>query len=103
MQSDQLTTNIPNYSPNSIATSQKDDNDHQDDREEHLYQVDGTMDTQTPTDSSKYDENKEPDNNAHKRQRKIYAPADIVRKDMTKQTSRSIKKATRKRESKSSS
>ena len=66
-------------------TGQQDDYDYQDDREEHLYPVDGTTDIQTPTDNSEDDENTEPDNNACKRQRMIYAPADIVRKDMTKQ------------------
>ena len=39
VQSDQLTTNIPNHLLNSIATGQQDDFDHQDDREEELYQV----------------------------------------------------------------
>ena len=47
--SDQLTTNIPNNSPNSTEIGQQDDCDYQDDREEYLYQVDGTMDIQTPT------------------------------------------------------
>ena len=51
VQSDQLTTNIPNHLPNSIATGQQDDYDYQDDREEELYQVDCTMDVQTPTDN----------------------------------------------------
>ena len=37
VQSNQLTTNISNYSPSSIATGQQDDYDYQDDREEHLY------------------------------------------------------------------
>ena len=85
MQSDQLTTNIPNYLPNSIVTGQQDDYNYQDDREEHLYQVDGTTNIQTLTDNSEVDEDTEPDNNACKRKRKMYAPADIVRKDMTKQ------------------
>ena len=53
-----------------------------DDRQEELCQVDGTMDVQTPTDNSDDDDN-EPDNIASKRQRKICAPADTVRKDMT--------------------
>ena len=44
VQSDQLTTNIPNHLSNSIATGQQDDSDYQDDREEELYQVDGTTD-----------------------------------------------------------
>ena len=102
VQSDQLNTNIPNHLSNSIATGQQDDSDYEDNREEELYQVDGTMDVQTPPDNSDDNEDNEPDNNAPKRQRKTYAPADIVRKEMSKQTSRSTKKATRKRESKSS-
>ena len=47
MQSNQLTTNIPNHWFNSIATGQQDDSDYQDDGEEELYQVDGTTDVQT--------------------------------------------------------
>ena len=85
LQSNQLITNIPNYLPNSIATGQQDDYDYQENREEELYQVDGTTDVQTPTDNSDDDADNEPDINAHKRQRKIYAPADTVRKGMTKQ------------------
>ena len=73
MQSNQLTTNIPNHSPNSIATGQQVDFDYQDDREEELYQVDGTMDVQTHTDNSDDNEDNEPDNNVCKRQRKTYA------------------------------
>ena len=45
VQSNQLTTNIPNYLPSNIATGQQDDCDYQDDREEHLCQVDGTLQT----------------------------------------------------------
>ena len=52
---------------NSKATGQQDDSDYQDDREEELYQVDGTMGVQTPTDNSDDNEDKEPDNNARKR------------------------------------
>ena len=85
VQSDQLTTNIPNNSPNNTEIGQQDDYDYQNDREEYLYQVDGTMDIHTPTDHSTDDEDTEPDYNACKRQRKIYAPADTIRKDMTKQ------------------
>ena len=70
---------------NSIATGQQDDFDYQDDREEELYQVDGTTDVQTPTDNSDDNEDNELDNNVCKRQRKTYAPADTVRKEMTKQ------------------
>ena len=103
VQSDQLTTNIPNYLSNTIATAQQDDYDYQDNKEEELYRVDGTTDIQIPTDNSDDNEDNEPDNNACKTQRKIYAPADAVRKEMKKQgTSRCTKKAT-KRESKSSS
>ena len=83
-------------------TGQQYDFDYQDDREEELYQVDGTTDVQTPTENSDDNEDNEPDNNAYKRQRKTYAPADTVRKEMT-EASQSTKKATRKRESKSSS
>ena len=64
---------------------QQDDYDYQDNREEHLYQVDGTTDIHLATDHSADDEDTEPDNNVHKRQRKIYAPTDTIRKDMTKQ------------------
>ena len=57
------------------------------------------MDIRTPTDHSADDEDTEPDNNACKRQRKIYAPADTIRKDMTKQRqAQLLKKPTRKRE-----
>ena len=83
--SDQLTTNIPNNLPNSTEIGQQDYYDYQNDREEYLYQVDGTMDIHTSTDHSADDEDTEPDNNACKRQRKTYAPADTIRKDLTKQ------------------
>ena len=85
VQSDQLTTRIPNNLPNSTEIGQQDDNDYPDDREEYLYQVDGTMDIPTPTDHSADDEDTEPDNNTCKRRRKIYAPADTIRKELTKQ------------------
>ena len=85
VQSNQLTTRIPNYSPNNIGTGQQNDNDHPDYREDYLYQVDSTMDIHTPTDHSTDDEDREPDNNAHRRQRKVYAPADTGRKELTKQ------------------
>ena len=65
VQSNQLTTRILNYSPSNIGIGQQNNNDHPDDREDYLYQVDGTMDMHTPTDHSADDE--EPDNNAHKR------------------------------------
>ena len=67
MQSNELTTRIPNYSPNNGEIGQQNDNDYPDDREEYLYQVDGTMDKHTPTDHSADDEDTEPDNNACKR------------------------------------
>ena len=85
MQSNQLTTNIPNHLPSSIATGQQDDFDYQDNREEELYQVDGTKDVQTPTDNSDDNEDNEPDNTSHKSQGKTYAPCDTVRKEMPKQ------------------
>ena len=81
VQSNQLTTDIPNHLSNSTATGQQDDSDHQDDREEELYQVYGTMDLQTPTDNSDDNEDKKSDNNACKKQRNTYAPADTVRKE----------------------
>ena len=43
------------------------------------------MDIHTPTDHSADDEDTEPDNNVHKRQRKMCAPADTIRKYMKKQ------------------
>ena len=85
VQSDQLTTKIPNNSPNSTEIGQQDDYDYPDDWEEYLYQVDGIMDIHSPTDHSTDDEDTEPDNNTHKRERKTYAPADTIRKDLTKQ------------------
>ena len=85
VQSDQLTTKIPNYSPNNIGIGQENENDYQDDREHNLYQVDGTTDIYTPTDPSTEDEDTKQDNITCKRQRKIYAPADISRKDLAKQ------------------
>ena len=39
----------------------------------------------TPTDHSTDDEDSEPDNNTCKRQRKVHAPADTYRKELTKQ------------------
>ena len=98
VQSDQLTTVIPNHSPNSIATGQQDDFVYQDNREEDLYQVDGTMDVQTPNDDSDDNEDNEPDNTASKRQRKTYATVNTIRKEMTKQKMhRCTKEATRKK------
>ena len=63
VQSDQLNTNIPNHLSNSITTGQQDDFDYQGDREEELYQVDGTTSVQTPTDNSDDNEDNEPNNN----------------------------------------
>ena len=71
--------------PNNREIGQQNDNDYLDNREEYLYQVDGTTDIHTPTDHSTDDEDTEPDNNAHKRKRKVYAPADANRKELTKQ------------------
>ena len=85
VQSSQLTTVIPNHLPNSIVTGQQDDYDYQDDREEDLYQVDGTTDVQTPNDDSDDNEDNEPDNTAGKRRRKTYATTNTIRKEMTKQ------------------
>ena len=85
VQSDQLTTRIPNFLPNNKEIGQQNDNDYLDDREEYLYQVDGTTDVHTPADHSTDDEDTEPDNNTHKRQRKVHAPADTNRKELTKQ------------------
>ena len=59
VQSDQLTTKIPNYSPNNIGIGQENENDYQDDREDYLYQVDGTTDIHTLTDPSTDDEDTE--------------------------------------------
>ena len=84
VQSNQLTTRIPNYSPNNIEIGQQNDNDYLDDRKEYVYQVDGTMDVHTPADHSTDDEDTEPDNNTCKRQRKVHAPAGTNRKELTK-------------------
>ena len=51
-------------------SSQQDDNDYLGDREEYLYQVDGTMDIHTQTNHSADDEDTEPENNTCKRKRK---------------------------------
>ena len=80
VQFDELTTRIPNYWPNNIGIGQQNDNDYQDDREDYLYQVNGTTDIHTPTNHSADDEDTEPDNNACKRHRKVYAPVDASRK-----------------------
>ena len=57
-----------------------------------------TTDTQTPTDNLEHDEDTEPDSNARKRQRKIYSPADIVRKDMSKQRQAEVLKKQQEKE-----
>ena len=97
VQSDQLTTRIPNNFPNSTEIGQQDDNDYPNDREEYLYQVDGTTDIHTPANHST-DEDTEPDNNTCKRQRKTYAPVDVIRKDLTKQRGAQILKNQQERE-----
>ena len=84
VQSDQLTTNILNNLLNSTEIGQQDDCDYEDDREEYLHEVDGTTDIHSPTDHTTDDEDTEPDNYASKRERKTYAPADTIRKDLTK-------------------
>ena len=85
VQSNQLTTRIPNNLPNNTEIGQQDDSDYPDDREEYLYQVDGTTDVHTPIDHSADDEDTEPDNNTCKRKRKVHASADTNRKELTKQ------------------
>ena len=85
VQSNQQTTKILNYSPNNIGIGQENDNDYQDNRKDYLYQVDGTTDIHTPTNPSTDDEDTERDNNTCKKQRKISAPADVSRKELTKQ------------------
>ena len=79
-------------------TSQQDDYDYQFKREEDLYQVDGTVDVQTLTDNSDDNEDTEPDNIAGKRQRKTYATANTVRKEMTKQRWANVLKKQQERE-----
>ena len=71
VQSDQLTTNIPNNLPNSTEIGQQDDYDYQDDREEYLYQVDGTTDIHTPTDHSTDNKDTEPDDMTKQRQTQL--------------------------------
>ena len=98
VQSNQLTTSVPNNLPNSTEIGQQDDYDYQDDREGYLYQADGTTDICSPTDHSADDEDTEPDNNTCKRQRKTYAPADTIRKDLTKQRQAQLLKNQQKKE-----
>ena len=83
VQSDQLTTKIPSYSSNNIGIGQENDIDYQDNREDYLYQADGTTNIHTPTDTSTDDEDTEQDNYTRQRQRKIYVPADMSRKELT--------------------
>ena len=92
VQSKQLTKIIPNNSPHNTEIGQQDDNDYPDDREEYLYQVDGTTDVHTPMDHSADDEDTEPDNSTCKRQRKVYVPGDTNRKELTKQRQAQILK-----------
>ena len=47
-------------------------------------QVDGTTDVQKPTDNSDDNEEDKPDNNACKRQRKTYSPANTEIKEIIK-------------------
>ena len=92
VQSNQLTTRIPNNLTNSTEIGQQNDNDYLDDRGEYLYQVDGTMDIHTPTDHSTDDEDTELGNNTCKRQKKTYAPTYTIRKELTKQRQAQILK-----------
>ena len=85
VQSDQLTIRIPNYLPSNREIGQHNDNDYPENREEYLYQIDGTTDVHKPTDHFVDDKDTESDNNTHKRQRKVYMPADNHRKELTKQ------------------
>ena len=85
VQSNELTTRIPNYSTNNMGIGQQNDNDYLDNSEDYLYQVDGTTDIHTPTDHSADDEDTEADNNICKRERKVCAPVDTNRKELTKQ------------------
>ena len=96
VQFNQLTTVIPNHSPNSIVTGQQDNYDYQDDREEDLYQLDGTTDIQTPNDNSDDNKDNEPDNTAGKR--KTYATANTIRKEMTKQRCTDVLKKLKEKE-----
>ena len=75
-----LTTNIPTHLSNRIDTGQQDDSDYQDDRDEELYQVDGTTEVPTPTDNSDNNEEDEPDNNEMTKKRQ----ADILKKQHEK-------------------
>ena len=98
VQSNLLTTDIPNYSPNRIAKGRNDDLDYQDNSDEQLHQVDGTMDTHTLSDNSDDNKDNEPDNNTCKTPRKIYAPADATKKDMTKKRQADVLKKQQDRE-----
>ena len=98
MQSDQLTTRIPNYLPNNIVIGKQNDNDYPDNRKDYLYQVDGTTDIHTPTDHSADDEDTEPDKNACKRQRKVCASADTSRKELKKQRQAQVLKNKKKKD-----
>ena len=79
-------------------TGQQDDYDYQDDREEDLYQVDGTTDVQIPNDNSDDNEDNEPDIIASKRQRQTHATANTIRKEMTKQRCTDILKKQQEKE-----
>ena len=60
VQSDQLTTRIPNNSPNNTEIDQQDDNDYPDDRQEYLYQVDGTLEDRDKIDKASRTKSKRP-------------------------------------------
>ena len=62
------------------------------------YQVDGTMNVQTPNDDSNDNEDNETDNTAGKRQRKIHAIANTIRKEMTKQRQADVLKKQQEKE-----
>ena len=85
--------------PNNIGIGQQNDNDYPDDREDYLYQVDGTTDVHAHTGHSADNKDTKPDNNnACKRQRKVCAPADASRKELTKQKQAQMLKNHKKKE-----
>ena len=55
------------------------------------------MDIHTPTDHSTDDEDTESDNNACKRERKVYLPVDANRKELTKQRQAQVKRINKKK------
>ena len=85
VQADPKTTEDVNAFLNmSLGLGESENNDIDYDREEELLQVDGTADSQLDIDNSHDIENNDNDNNAHKKPRKQYAEADVIRKQMTK-------------------